>query len=104
MSLQEGYLMFGRKSKVVAVKLDEVIERITQEMDKVGPYSPEYPKLIGHLQRIVTLRNQERGDRRISPDVVITAVANLLGIGIIVAYERMHVMTSKAVGFVLKPK
>lgn len=95
--------MFGRTPKVVNTKLDEAIERIMKEMDDVGPYSQEYPKLIGHLQKMLAIRKSEIDKRRVSPDGVILAVGNLLGIVIIVSYEHVHAMTSKALGFVLRP-
>jgi hypothetical protein len=95
--------MFGRTPKVVNTKLDEVIDRIMQEMDNVGPYSPEYPKLIGHLQRTLALRKSE-DKQRVSSDTMAIVLGNLFGILIIVSYEHIHVVTTKALSFILKPK
>jgi len=40
--------------------------------------------------------------KRISPDTLATIGANLLGIMIIIGHERAHVVTSKALGFIMK--
>ena len=42
--------------------------------------------------------------RRVSPDTMAIVAGNLLGIALIVGHERMNVVTSKALGFVLKSK
>jgi hypothetical protein len=95
--------MFGRKQKVEVVKLHEVMDNILSEMAQYGPDSPEYPKLLGHLERvIVMLDSKER--RMPSPDGMLLVLGNLFGILIIVAYEQKHVMTSKALSFVSKSK
>lgn len=95
--------MFGRKPKVVNIKLDEIIDRIVKEMDTCGPYSPEYPKLIGHLQRAIALRKSEDKES-VSANTKAIVIGNLVGILIIVCYEHMHVVTSKSLAFILKPK
>lgn len=95
--------MFKRTPKVVTAKLDEVMDRLLKDMDTYGPDSPEYPTMLGHLERVVVLRKSE--DRqKIDPNSMAIVAGNLLGILIIVAYEQKHVMTSKAIGFVLKSR
>ena len=95
--------MFGRTPKVEVVKLHEVMDRILVEMNQFGPDSPEYPALLGHLERVIVMLDSKE-KRRPSPDGMILVAGNLLGILIIVAYEQKHVMTSKGLGFVLKSK
>lgn len=94
--------MFGRTPKVVIEKLDVVMDRILLEMSENGPDTPEYPELMSHLERITNLRKSE-DKRKLSPDNLILVAGNLLGILIIVSYEHLHPMTSKALGFVQKP-
>lgn len=94
--------MFGRKSNE-DVKLNEAIERILDEMETYGPDSPEYPGYLDHLERLYALKTEE-SPRRVSPDAIIQVAGNILGILVIVAYEQKHVMTSKGLGFVMKPK
>jgi hypothetical protein len=81
--------------------LDEPIAKILTDMNVYGPDSPEYPKLVMHLERLVRLKAEE-ARRRVSPDTVLIVSGNLLGILIIVAYEQKHVMVSKGLGFILR--
>lgn len=93
--------MFGRTPKIETLRLDAVIGRILDEMDTKGPDSPEYAILLRHCERVDALRKGKE-KRSVSPDAVVTAVANILGILIIVSYERLHVVTSKATSLVFK--
>lgn len=94
--------MFGRKPKIVDTKLDEIITRISEEMDSVGLYSPEYPKLIGHLQKIIPLQKSE-DKKRVSPDTMALVIGNIAVVLVIVVYENKHVFVSKAFAFLKKP-
>ena len=40
--------------------------------------------------------------RLIKPDTIALIAANLLGIGLILSYEKLNVITSKALGFVIR--
>lgn len=81
--------------------LDELINTLRVEMDVDGPDSEKYKTRLGHLERLITLRAEER-KTRIDPNTMALVVGNILGILIIVGYERGHVMTSKGLGFVFK--
>ena len=83
--------------------LDEPIDRVLTEMNTYGPDSPEYEKLVRHLERLKDMKANERQHFVVSPDTIALVLGNLAGILIIVAYEQKHVMTSKAMGFI-KPK
>lgn len=94
--------MFGRKPSVVIIKLDEVMDRLLNDMSDVGPDAPEYPKMMKQLQKVVKMRQQET--RKIDVNTIILVLGNLLGILVIVAYEQKHVFTSKGLGHILRPK
>jgi hypothetical protein len=83
--------------------LDEPIEKVLTDMNTYGPDSPEYPKLMEHLERLVRLKAEDARSG-ISWDTMAIVAGNLLGILIIVAYEQKHVMVSKGLGFVLRTK
>ncbi len=95
--------MFGVFEKNEPSIYDEPIQKILAEMDEYGPDSPEYSALIRHLEELSRIGAEHRS-RRVSPDTMAIVAANLAGILIIVAYERKHVLTTKAMGFILKPK
>lgn len=76
-------------------KLDEPIDRILREMETFGPDSTEYEKLLPKLEKLYALQTEE-SKRGVTPDALVSAAANLLGILTIVSYEQKHVMVSKA--------
>ena len=84
-------------------KLDEPIDELIAHMRGMEPDSEEYAKTLSHVERLVKLQCEERGDR-INMDTVLSVAGNLLGILTIVAYEQKHVMVSKALGFVQRSK
>lgn len=55
---------------------------------------------------VIELMGKANRDRKhdfiVSPDALATIAGNLLGIMLILNYERMHVITTKAIGFVIK--
>ena len=95
--------MFGRPKKVEDVRLEDAIIRILDDMEKVDPSTDEYATLLTQVERFYNLRTTQIS-KAVSPDVMATVLANLMGILVIVAYERTHVFASKAQNFVLKPK
>lgn len=92
--------MFGRK-KIDPV-LEETIAAVYEEMKQWDPYSEEYQESLESLERLEKLKAGE-GRKRISSDTLVQVGGNLLGIFIIVAYERGHVMVSKAKDYIFKP-
>lgn len=95
--------MFGKKGPSDSSKLDEPIDAVLSSMKTFGPDDAEYPPLLAHLEKLTTLKASLRRPR-VSLDTVMLVTGNLLGILIIVAYEQKHVMTSKGLNFVMKPK
>ena len=94
--------MFGRTPKDNVDRLDDVMNDILDELNVTSPGSEEYPKLLGYLEKVDTMRKSKKDKRTISPDTIVLTVGNLLGIAIIVGFERGHAMTSKAYNYVLK--
>lgn len=95
--------MFNRQQSAEDKKLADLIDSVMNDMASYGPDSPEYPALVEHLQRLNELKTKDR-PKRISPDTMALVAGNLIGILIIVAYEQKHVMTSKSLNFIMKPK
>lgn len=95
--------MFNMSTPENQEALDDLIERVTDDMLLFGPTHEEYPQLLNQLERLTKLKVQEKPER-VSRDTLAVIAANLVGILIVVAYEQKHVMTSKAFGNILKPK
>lgn len=81
----------------------DAINRLLAEMDEFGPDSQEYALRLEQLKELTKLQRR-RGLAAVSPDAALAAGANLLGIGIIVAYEQHHVLTSFATKLLNKGK
>lgn len=91
-------------SLVKKSKLDDPIDRILTEMEIFGPNTPEYESLLGELERLSALQSTETWTRRIDPTQVAAVIANLAGIGLIVNYEKLNVVTTKAIGMIMRSK
>lgn len=89
--------MFKKTAK--SDQLNEEIARVHAHMTAINPTSDEYNTMSEQLQKLYAMQNT-RSDRRVSPDTLIMAGANLVGIAMIVGHERAHVLTSKAMSFV----
>lgn len=99
----KGFNMFGKFRRVETTVYDQPIKRVLDEMEAYGPDSPEWPMLVDRLEELSKLKAEYR-PKRVNPDTRAIVLGNLAGILIIVAYEQKHVMTSKAVGFILRAK
>lgn len=95
--------MFNPFAKDKDDQHNEAIADIYARMRVVGPDDAEYPKLINMLTELSDI-TPKKGLRSVSPDTLMIVAGNLIGILVIVGYEQKHVITSKAVGFIMKSK
>jgi hypothetical protein len=93
--------MFPRPTDTNDQLLNEVIEKVLNELKGEEPETEKFASMNAQLTELYKIKNENRS-RRVSPDTWATVIANLCGIGIIVGYEQKHIITSKAVGFVRK--
>lgn len=94
--------MFAKKSSTAtAVNLDQAIDKLLFQMDNVNGDADEYAKMADQLVKLYKLKEVD-SKKRVSPDTLAVVAGNLLGILVIVGHEKAHVMTSKAIGFVMK--
>lgn len=80
--------------------LQKAIDNVLREMDGVTADSSEYAAMVDQLTKLYAI--QDRNPNRVSADTLATIGANLAGILLIINHERMHVVTTKALGFVSK--
>lgn len=81
--------------------LDSRIEKLLHEMDEFGPGTPEYNDALTNLERLHKLKEGNRRER-VKSDTIVIAACNIVGILIIVGYERSHVMITRAKDHILK--
>lgn len=83
--------------------LDETIDDALAQLKGIEVGSDEYNRKMEQVQKLYALK-EKNSPKRISPDAALLVAGNLAGIVLILGYERAHVVTSKALGFVLKSR
>lgn len=101
----KGHEVFNKNYSKTDERLEEAIETILIEMAECESDSDEYLELLDRLQRLYAIRqNTNKPRKSISPDTALTVAGNLAGIALIVNYEKLNVVTSKAMNLLLKVK
>ncbi len=95
--------MFNRKISNEDAGLQTVIDQHIASMVNEDPGSTEYKNKVDQLVKLYALK-EDNSKRRVSADTLAIVFGNLAGIAIIVGHERAHVVTSKAIGFILKAR
>lgn len=100
--------MKEKKDKRTALEqeIDDVLELIRNEPDVE---SAQYMYYLSTLEKLMSLQRAQKqakdGDRRkIDPNTVISIVGELLGMGFIMNYERIHVLSTKAFQRLWRPR
>lgn len=93
--------MFTKKQSDTDIALDLATAMAIQEMSGFEITDENYAVAKKHVVDLMKLREANK-PKQLSPDVVLTAAVNLAGILAILHHERVHVVTSKALGFVMK--
>lgn len=83
--------------------LDDALSEIYSEMKGFTADSDEYCKMTDQLLKLHSMKTVDRS-HRISADTIATITANVAGIVLILHYERIHVLTSKALNFVIRAR
>lgn len=83
--------------------VDQAIADLVSEMESMNGDTPEYAAMAKNLTELHKAKSQLK-DRRISPDTLLIVGGNLVGILLILNFERAGVVASKALSFVMKTK
>jgi hypothetical protein len=95
--------MFTKKEDSNAFALRKEIDALHLEMYTMNRNSSEYADALDLLTRLYALK-EDNSKNRLSKDTLAVVVGNLAGILMIVGHEKAHVVTSKALGFVMKAR
>lgn len=86
--------------------LEKRIEEVYSWLESSTPDSDEYEKLTARLKDLYSLREKEETPPTtiagMSPDSVLLAATNLIGIGLVLHHEKLHAISTKALNFVMK--
>jgi hypothetical protein len=106
MRLEKGCLVFEKYLKGRPSKLDEPIDKLLLVIDNDGPNHPDFEKRLEELNKLYQMKALEPKGfwSRFSADTVLIVVGGVVQVLIIVGYEHVHVVASKALGFVPKFK
>ena len=80
---------------------DTEVDRILALMSKMDPSHDNY-KLAAESLKTLCEARAKKPAFPIEPEALIAAASSLLGIVLILQYERLHVVTTRAVGFIRK--
>lgn len=89
--------MFDKTPSLYEVAEEEALKYMLEEH---LPGSPEYKAVLDDIKTLHSLNQKKRWVP--SPDAVLSACASVSGILLILNYEQLHPVVSKAVGFVSK--
>ena len=90
-------------TKTEKVTISELITATQTEMFGMTVGTEEYDHALEKLERLYKLKNLNK-DFRISPDTLLIVGGNLAGLLLVLNFERVGVITSKALGFIIKSR
>jgi hypothetical protein len=96
--------MFTKKPSREIELLDSAIDEIIREMDGVTTDTKDYSNMTDQLVKLMKLKKELTSSMKVSPDTLAIIAANLVGIVLIIGHERVNVIASKALSFVMKAK
>jgi hypothetical protein len=97
--------VFSRKPTAETHPLDEGITNLISEIAGEEAGSEEHTRAVQSLKTLMELRAADKAAAKpfpLSADQMAGIAANLLGIGLIMAFEKAHVLTTKSLAFVPK--
>jgi len=84
--------------------VDTLIEKLASEMTDHDGYDDEYTKMAENMKVLCEARAVMPKADKLSADTLAVVVGNLVGIIAIMNHERAHIITTKALSFIMKPR
>jgi hypothetical protein len=84
--------------------LQYAIDTLYSDLQAHKPYTEDYDKITDQIVKLKKLQNETTHSWKPSPDALVGAAGSVLGIVLILQFEKIGVITSKAVGFVRQLK
>lgn len=85
------------------VRIEAASNRVLLAMEGADPNSPEYETLVNRLSDLNSIKVNNTKSK-LSKDALLTVAANIAGIVLILQYERLNIVGSKALTFVQKAR
>ncbi len=93
--------MFTQKTPAEKTGLEKAIDEALTDMNGFTSETDEYSQIVDQLTKLYNLKDIDR-PKGPSADTLVLVTGNLVGILMIVGYERANIVTSKALNFLLK--
>lgn len=84
--------------------LQDAIDTLYSKLAGFQPNEEDYDNITDQIVKLKKLQHEVKPSWRPSPDVLVSAGVSVLTIVLILHYEKLNVVTSKALGFVGKMK
>jgi len=102
----EGEMIFTKK-KENKTNLEKEIDALIKNLSTISTIdSEDYEETLSKIERLATLKEKlekaKCNENKVSKDTLVVVAGNLLGIGLILGYERLNIITSKALSFVIR--
>lgn len=82
-------------------KFDLEVDANLDQLAKLSKDSKEYSDIVDNLERLYRAKSLDK-QSKVSWDTMAIIAGNLIGILMILSYEKADIITSKAIGFILK--
>lgn len=80
--------------------LEEEYKAVLEQLATLSADSKEYTTAVNNLKTLQEIRKNQANC--VDVNKMLSVGGNLLGIGLILNYERLNTITTKALGFVIK--
>lgn len=84
-------------------QLELALERAIRDLNRHVVADEGYMKTMDLIIKLHKMKIEEKASR-VSRDTLVLVGANLLGIFMIIKHEHVNVITSRAIGLLLKPR
>lgn len=84
--------------------LQDAIDNLFSELAGHDANTEEYDSITDQIVKLQKLQKEVTHSWKPSPDAIVAAAGSVLGIVLILQFEKIGVITSKALGFVSKMK
>lgn len=83
--------------------IDDEIRSVLEEMAAVKASDDKYETMVKNLETLCRAKSHAR-ETKLDPNTILAVGANVVGIAMILSFEKVNVLGSKALGFVFRGK
>ena len=84
-------------------QVDFAVNKAFRTLNSHEPESPEYAKILDQIVKLHKMQMEETS-KFVSKDTLALIGANLAGLLMVIKHENVNVITSRAMGLLLKPR